>query len=783
MRRRSSPQPPPNIDRYVPGEDSGPQRPIPVNPMRDPLLESTQVGFSYFAEWWKSEQEIKQAKERQKTGKRPEPVKESRDEQRAKIQVAYDDYKLAWNAKMAKLFVHAHKYDNWFRERYDPEVRDPLRARLSEYRKVLFDIWERDMDSGNLDEFNMEGIYKSESNGAGGVVEKEEGEASAAAEVLAVSDLLPSKGAELRDPVASLPTLLIKTITPAVPRTKIEEFCKEHLGEGDGGFKWLSLSDPNPGKKFHRLGWVVLNPSSKDGTHPTNPSGADANGDTTIKDEETMDVEGGLDLSAVQDKALALINDKTIKDPEKGDFTVHVGIHRPTDTPRKKALWDLFSAPERIEKDLNLAVRLVAKLDSTMGLPSALEKVEQRVEDLAGKGYLQPSIVAHKTLTKGEDDDEEMEEGEEGEEQEEEDADDEEMLIKKKKLDLLVEYLRRVHNFCFFCVFETDSVHELQRKCVGGHLRRPRASLTSAAKEVARASAAGGAFPMKKAEGGENGDGGLSPVEERKSARQFGKNQLQRAFNWVKTFEDKVFQLLEPENADLKKLGGCPLEEALDEELSKHVKQEDESKYRCKAPECTKLFKGVTFWRKHVEKRHAEWYEKMKEDLELVNRYVLDPSRLAQGRNDANSNGHFPINTTMMSGTPRNFTLNGNMMGGGMLPSAPPGMFNPMMGQYPMALPPGWPLPGADGGVGPMRNGMRPPNVRGPLPYDRGVRRNNGGRLSPPRGGGPGRGRPNFVEGGVGTFGGSQAVEGRTVKSYNDLDAAGGEQGGGALDY
>lgn len=570
--------------------------------MRDPLLEASQVGFSYFAEWWKAEQDIKQAKERQRTGRRPEPVKETRDEQRAKIQAAYDEYKLSWNAKMAKSFVHAHKYDNWFRERYDPEVRDPLRQRIAGFRKMLFEIWERDMDDGSLDEFNMEGIYKSESNGAGGVVEREEGEAAAAAEVLGVSDLLPSKGAELKDPAASLPTLLIKTITPAVPRTKIEEFCKEHLGEGEGGYNWLSLSDPNPSKKFHRLGWVILNAT----TESTNGRLRRENGGEEDSEMQTSEA------ATLQDKALALLNDKTIKDSDKGDFTVHVGIHRPTETPRKKALWDLFSAPERIEKDLNLAIRIVAKFDDELGLPGALVKVEQRVDDLASKGMLQPPAPAKKPTTNPEDEDEEMEEGEEGEEHENDDVDNEEMMIKKKKLDLLVEYLRRVHNFCFFCVFETDSVHELQRKCVGGHLRRPRASLTSAAKEVARASAAGEVFPTKKAEEGE--DGG-SPAEERKSGRQTGKNQLQKAFNWVKTFEEKIYQILEPQNADLKKLGGQPLEEALDEELAKFVKQEDESKFRCKAPDCVKLFKGMAFWRKHVEKRHPEWYEKLKEDV------------------------------------------------------------------------------------------------------------------------------------------------------------------------
>ncbi|KAF4552337.1 Hypothetical protein D9617_10g073180 [Elsinoe fawcettii] len=777
-RRRSSPPAPSSIDRYIPGDDVGMNRAIPVNRIRDPLVEGSQVGFSYFSEWWRADQDIKALKERQKTGRRVEAPKDTPEEQRAKIQAAYDEYKLAWNSKMAKMFVYAHKNDNWFKERYDPSVRDPLRARVAEFRKGLYEFWERDFDAGIFDEFTMEGIYKSESNGAGGVVEKEEGETSAAAEVLNVSDLLPAKGADLRDPVASLPTLLIKTITPAVSRAKIEEFCKEHLGEGEGGFKWLSLSDPNPGKKFHRLGWVMLNPP---------PEGE--NGDSMMKREHDADeeqkAEGAMEEDkpqSTQEKALALINDKTIRDAEKGDFTVHVGIHRPSETNRKKALWDLFSAPERIEKDLGLVIRLVTKLDDEVGLPGALVKVEQRVDDLAGKGYLQPPILPTKKIKTDDDDgDEEMEEGEEGEEIED-DIDDEDMLIKKKKLDLLVEYLRRVHNFCFFCVFETDSVHELSRKCMGGHLRRPRASLTTTAKEVAKASAAGDEFPSEKNETVENGEGSTSPNAGRKPRMFGGRNQLQKAFNWVKTFEEKISQVLEPENADLKKLGGAPLEEALEEDLNKFVKQEDAAKYRCKVPECTKLFKGVDFWRKHVEKRHAEWYETMKDDLETINRYVLDPSRLAQGRNDAASNGHFPIQNAQIMGTPRNFSLNGGPVGNGFI-NQNPGMFNPMMGQYPMTVANTWSMSGGDGGVGPMRSNMRM-NARGPAPYDRGGPRRNNGRLSPPGRGGMGRGRPSFTEGGIGTFGSAQAVEGRTMKSYNDLDAANtGQQGGGELDY
>jgi uncharacterized C2H2 Zn-finger protein len=181
-----------------------------------------------------------------------------------------------------------------------------------------------------------------------------------------------------------------------------------------------------------------------------------------------------------------------------------------------------------------------------------------------------------------------------------------------------VEYLRRVHNFCLFCVFESDSIHELMRKCPGGHLRRPRSSLTSAANTAARASASGQAFPFRKSDNAADGaDAAGSPEDEKKPPKLSPKTQqqLQRAFNWVKTYEDKIMQILDPDSVDIKKLGGKPLEEGIEEELLKFVKQEDEMKWRCKVPDCAKLFKGQIFWKKHVEKRHTEFYEKIKQDV------------------------------------------------------------------------------------------------------------------------------------------------------------------------
>ncbi|KAL2444760.1 hypothetical protein ABEF95_017229 [Exophiala dermatitidis] len=806
--RRRAPSPGgANIDRYVPGQE--PSKPVVrVNPLANPLSLDTQAGFSFFADWWRCENQIKEEKERAKHGgRRPSDrvkgereAREEREKERAQIQQAYDQYKQEFQIKMAKQFVMQHKNEEWFKERYVPEVRDPIRKRLMESRQGAFDRWCNDIETGIFDEFTLEGIYKNDSDGAGGMVEKEEGEAVGGGEVLGVLDLVPAKGGDLKDESMYEPALLIKTLAPNVGRDRIEEFCKEHLGEEEGGFKGLSLSDPNPAKKFHRIGWIMLKPGpDEDGDAMQEVERGDGRDDDDEEGEEKAESE----KKSVAQKALELINGKTITDPDRGDFTCHVGVHNAPNAPRKKALWDLFSAPERIERDYELARRLISKLDTEMGkdeTDGGLVKIDARVEQMRNQGLLQPPPKPKKPNFEDNDDEIKFdEEGEEGEENEEE-QDDEELLVIKKKLDLMVEYLRRVYNFCLFCVFESDSVHELVRKCPGGHLRRPRAGLSSAAKAAARASALGEPFPGSKKEGYDGEP--LSPVQEKRPSK-YNKNdqQLLRAFNWVKTFEEKVLQILEPEYVDLKKIGGRPVEEALNEELAKFVKQEDEAKFRCKVPECTKLFKAEHFWRKHVEKRHEEWFQALKNDLELVNRYVLDPSHIAPSRSDANSNGHFPLpsNHHLNNGTPRGFSLQNmgmNMMNFGQ--NAMLGMAN---AQTPFVPGVNFNTDGMNGGGGhsggPIRRGGgRYGNRSGP--YDRNQRNtqrgyNNVGSmmrgnllpgLNPgfiAQGGGGGGGKwGDGAGGGMNAVGPREAVQGRSIKSYDDLDAQPNGAGGGA---
>ncbi|ESZ95050.1 putative Zinc finger protein [Sclerotinia borealis F-4128] len=812
-RRRIASPAPANIDRYVPGQDSSAPPPVTSNPLADPVILPFQVGFSYYGEWWRTNEKIKEEKERARSGKRGEifrPREEDRDTEKARIQVAYDAYKEELQARMARTFVQEHKGEQWFMERYVPEMRDALRLQVNEFRRGNYSQWEQDLESGTFDEYSLEGIPKSESNGTGGIIEKEEGETTAANEVLGVGDLVPSRGGDIRDENAFQPTLLIKTIAPHVSRTNLESFCKEHLGEDEGGFKWLSLSDPNPSKRYHRIGWVMLHPAPDSAAILDRPE---------IKDDEADDTfaEPAAPLTTAQ-KALEAINGKTVKDEVRGDFTCHVGVHVPPNLPRKKALWDLFSAPERIEKDLDLATRLVNKFEEDFGSDfNAVLKIEEKVDELKNQGRLQPPVTAPTAkkakksknalgLDEAMDEGEDFEEMEEGEEEEEgafdfDEIDDEELLVKKKQLDLMVEYLRRVFNFCFFCVFESDSIHELTRKCPGGHLRRPRNTLTTSAKVAARASASGDVFPGKKPIKDEMELDPSSPEGERKFSRNNiskAEQQLQRAFNWVRTFEEKILQILDPDNVDVRKLGGKPTDDSLKDELIKFVKQEDDHKYRCRVPDCTKLFKEEHFWKKHVEKRHPEWLESMKTDFNLVNTYVLDPAHIAPSRSDANSNGHFPPAIGHMpAGTPRGFNLQ-NFGLNGLHPIQgfpPPTGFPPFLAGHAVQSPMGWNGGPDNRGPGPIRRGGRFQTNNRTGPYDRRTNQNrwdpNAGRLSPPGSGGPRRGGAaasggsrwgDGVAPGGTTVGPREATAGRSIKSYEDLDAVAGS-GSGELNY
>lgn len=177
---------------------------------------------------------------------------------------------------------------------------------------------------------------------------------------------------------------------------------------------------------------------------------------------------------------------------------------------------------------------------------------------------------------------------------------------------------------------------------------------------------------------------------------------------------------------------------------------------------------------------------------------MLDPAHIAPSRSDANSNGHFPpANGHMPAGTPRGFNLsNFGMAGIPPMPGFGSGGFPPFFAGHAVQAPVGWASAGDDRGSGPVRRGGgRFNSTQRAGPYDRRQPREQRwgetGRLSPPaigsRAGNRPSGNGSGGKWGDGASGGAavgprEAVQGRSLKSYEDLDAVGGS-GNGELNY
>jgi hypothetical protein len=169
----------------------------------------------------------------------------------------------------------------------------------------------------------------------------------------------------------------------------------------------------------------------------------------------------------------------------------------------------------------------------------------------------------------------------------------------------------------------------------------------------------------------------------------------------------------------------------------------------------------------------------------------MDPAHIAPSRSDANSNGHFPpANGHMPAGTPRGFNLQN--FGLPQMPGfAGQGNFQQFLANNAMQNPMGWSV--GDPRGGPVRRGGRQyPNNARTGPYDRRPRDQRwgaeNGRLSPPpgarRGGAMASGGGRWGDGAAGgaAVGPREAVQGRSLKSYEDLDAVAGG-GAGELNY
>jgi hypothetical protein len=280
----------------------------------------------------------------------------------------------------------------------------------------------------------------------------------------------------------------------------------------------MSVSDPNPNKKYARVGWVIVD-------DPANP-----------------------------DDVVKLLDDQRIHDEIYGDFTVHCTIHSPAKEQPRKALSEGHSTRESLSRDLKLAELCVTKkFEAEMG------------EGFAGLERIKLYV---KTIVQVKDDEDEGR-------VKEDDLPDSLAEI-KKLLDLTIEYLRRVYSFCFYCVSENDSVHELQRKCFAGHFRRPPPETITETKTSTPPAFTGAKIGLMQ-----------------------------------KAWSDRMNLFINPEEADILKLGGVVVEDVVHKETEAAITREAEDRWRCGVRKCTKLFLEQKFVRSHIQKRHKDWLERI----------------------------------------------------------------------------------------------------------------------------------------------------------------------------
>ncbi|CAG8546017.1 4633_t:CDS:10 [Paraglomus occultum] len=399
----------------------------------------------------------------------------------------YSAYKEEFGFRQLRTFFETHKEEEWFLEKYEPKHLKPRIDEANELKKKLFEKFVEELDEGKFDDISND------------TVEPVEGK-------------IDESGSEQKNEQEEESNrLFIKSVPPTISRSKIVEMC-----ERVEGFKYLALSEPNPQKKFHRLGWIVFT-------------------------EETD-----------MDEAFKQLNEQKID-----DFIFYLARHKSHSGPvRNRVAPETATTPERLKKDLERVEELISKLDNDIGIVGVKEKIKDRLERLT------------------------------------ESVDDENMRI-KKSLDLHMEYLRRTHLFCYYCGSDSDSMEEFTRKCPGRHLRK------SAATNETKA-------PSK------------NPKEKSNSAAQ-----------WIKTLDNKIDLKLHPQEflEKIGTLGGKKVETEIDNLIRDNTAEmEPGVKFRCKL--CGKLFKGQEFVRKHINLKHNDKLEEVRNDCAFFNNYVLDPNHL-----------------------------------------------------------------------------------------------------------------------------------------------------------
>ncbi|CAO3625994.1 unnamed protein product [Cunninghamella blakesleeana] len=291
------------------------------------------------------------------------------------------------------------------------------------------------------------------------------------------------------------------------------------------------------------------------------------------------------------------------------EFIFHLAMNKKNQQPLPRTprlALEISNTKERLKHDLDQAYLVAKAMDSFLEVKGAKK------------------VANHATQINRDRRQQQRQQQQQDEDEDEEDADDhyEEknnnntIISIKKELDLLIVYLRRVHMMCYYCGLECDSLEDLDRKCMEPHLRQV-----------------------------------ISKSQENQASHLIDKGVLA----WAKNLDSKLTLKYErPSHRALERMGGKILEDELEKFYSENVEKEHHSKYRCKIENCNKAFKGYEFVEKHINSKHTEFTDKIKENTTYFNNYICDPNHLTPQANPSkNINNNTNPNMMMPTMPPR----------------------------------------------------------------------------------------------------------------------------------
>ncbi|OMH80779.1 Serrate RNA effector molecule-like protein, partial [Zancudomyces culisetae] len=340
----------------------------------DPFKLDLVVPFKYFCEW----------KRLQNRGKKLEQEELHRQ---------YEEYRRQTLNKMYQQFFDEHKEEDWFVERYKPEEQKTRQQEVKRLKKRYYEEFLGQLERGELDNTCLD-QSKAEENAM-------------------------DEDAQVQETY----TLFIKTIPPTVARAALESELKKVEG-----FDYLSLSEPNATRNYHRFGWAKF-------------------------------VEG-TDMDSVL---------QTLSELKVGETTFTLSKHTKSSTAQQRTAPEQTSLPERIKSDLEVIREAVKQFDErtdseTFKMGDAIRArmdselaANTKAKAAASKSASTPTSTSTPTP---------------------EDDSEAELAVAKKELDLSIEYLRKVHYYCYYCSAVYENREDFSRKCAPVHYRRPCSSAT-----------------------------------------------------------------------------------------------------------------------------------------------------------------------------------------------------------------------------------------------------------------------------------------------------------------